>query len=232
MKIAYVFHNDAANPAIQSGRPAALLHEFTRQGHDVARIFPLPVPTTGAEFAKKVGYRLLRKHHRHDRHEDYLNALAQQYHARAAGRAFDLVFSPGSEVVSHLPADLPIVYCADATFANLGVHVPVAGGLASGGFAYARDVGAEAVQVFLSNPRGWARSAGDSKQDDEFRSRCAEAKMPTFADSPAARKISMGPPSDSLSGALNATRFHNALRVSRRTAPPSWTARPEASSGP
>lgn len=119
MKIAYVFHNDAANPAIQSGRPAALLNEFTRQGHDVARIFPLPVPTTGAEFAKKVGYRLLRKHHRHDRNADYLNALAAQYHARVAGRSFDLVFSPGSEVVSHLPADLPIVYCADATFANL-----------------------------------------------------------------------------------------------------------------
>jgi len=119
VKIAYVFHNDAANPAIQSGRPAALLNEFTRQGHDVARIFPLPVPTTGAEFAKKVGYRLLRKHHRHDRNADYLNALAAQYHARVAGRSFDLVFSPGSEVVSHLPADLPIVYCADATFANL-----------------------------------------------------------------------------------------------------------------
>jgi deoxyribonuclease-4 len=66
----------------------------------------------------------------------------------------------------------------------IGVHVPVAGGLASGGFAYARDVGAEAVQVFLSNPRGWARSAGDSKQDDEFRSRCAEAKMPTFVHAP------------------------------------------------
>lgn len=58
--------------------------------------------------------------------------------------------------------------------------MPVAGGLASGGLAYARDVGAQAVQVFLSNPRGWALSAGDPKQDDEFRSGCATAKMPTF----------------------------------------------------
>jgi deoxyribonuclease-4 len=64
------------------------------------------------------------------------------------------------------------------------VHVPVAGGLASGGLAYARDVGAEAVQVFLSNPRGWARSAGDPKQDDDFRSGCAKAKMPTFVHAP------------------------------------------------
>ncbi|HET9187490.1 MAG TPA: deoxyribonuclease IV [Acidothermaceae bacterium] len=66
----------------------------------------------------------------------------------------------------------------------IGVHVPVAGGLASGGLAYARDVGAEAVQVFLSNPRGWARSAGDPKQDDDFRSGCAKAKMPTFVHAP------------------------------------------------
>lgn len=66
----------------------------------------------------------------------------------------------------------------------VGVHVPVAGGLASGGLAYARDVGAEAIQVFLSNPRGWARSAGDPKQDDEFRGDCASAKIPTFVHAP------------------------------------------------
>lgn len=66
----------------------------------------------------------------------------------------------------------------------IGVHVPVAGGLASAGLAYAREVGAEAVQVFLSNPRGWARSAGDPRQDDEFRSGCAQAKMPTFVHAP------------------------------------------------
>jgi deoxyribonuclease-4 len=62
----------------------------------------------------------------------------------------------------------------------VGVHVPVAGGLSSGGLAYARDVGAEAIQVFLSNPRGWARSAGDARQDDEFRTGCATARIATF----------------------------------------------------
>jgi deoxyribonuclease-4 len=50
--------------------------------------------------------------------------------------------------------------------------------------AYARDVGAEAVQVFLSNPRGWARSAGDPLQDEEFRRGCSDAKMPTFVHAP------------------------------------------------
>ncbi|MDQ1487067.1 MAG: deoxyribonuclease [Actinomycetota bacterium] len=74
----------------------------------------------------------------------------------------------------------------------IGVHVPVAGGLASGGFAYARDVGAEAVQVFLSNPRGWARTSGDPRQDDEFRTGCATAKMPTFVH--AAYLVNLGSP--------------------------------------
>lgn len=45
----------------------------------------------------------------------------------------------------------------------------MAGGLATGGLAYAADVGAEVIQVFVSNPRGWARSAGDPAQDAKLR---------------------------------------------------------------
>jgi len=76
----------------------------------------------------------------------------------------------------------------------VGVHVPVAGGLANGGLTYARDVGAEAVQVFLSNPRGWTLSSGDPKQDDEFRSGCASAKIPTFVH--AAYLVNLGAPTE------------------------------------
>jgi deoxyribonuclease IV len=74
----------------------------------------------------------------------------------------------------------------------VGVHVPVAGGLSNGGLAYAREVGAEAIQVFLSNPRGWARNTGDARQDDDFRSRCAAAKIPTFVH--AAYLVNLGSP--------------------------------------
>jgi deoxyribonuclease-4 len=74
----------------------------------------------------------------------------------------------------------------------VGVHVPVAGGLSNGGLAYARDVGAEAIQVFLSNPRGWARNTGDARQDEDFRSSCAAAKMPTFVH--AAYLVNLGSP--------------------------------------
>ncbi len=43
----------------------------------------------------------------------------------------------------------------------VGGHVPVAGGLATVGLGYARELGAETVQVFVANPRGWATPAGN-----------------------------------------------------------------------
>ena len=38
----------------------------------------------------------------------------------------------------------------------VGAHAPVAGGLAKGALPYVDATGAQAVQVFVSNPRGWA----------------------------------------------------------------------------
>ena len=43
----------------------------------------------------------------------------------------------------------------------IGVHALTAGGLAGGALRYAADAGAEAMQVFVSNPRSWALSPGD-----------------------------------------------------------------------
>lgn len=65
----------------------------------------------------------------------------------------------------------------------VGSHVPVAGGLAKA-LAYAREIGAQAVQVFVSNPRGWAPSVGDPAQDEAFRGRCADERIPTFVHAP------------------------------------------------
>lgn len=65
----------------------------------------------------------------------------------------------------------------------IGSHVPVASGLVKG-LAYAREIGAAAVQVFVSNPRGWAPSLGDPAQDEIFRGRCADAGIPSFVHAP------------------------------------------------
>ncbi|WP_031061889.1 deoxyribonuclease IV [Streptomyces sp. NRRL F-5527] len=66
----------------------------------------------------------------------------------------------------------------------IGSHVPVAGGLHSVGLSYARDLGAETVQVFVANPRGWATPAGSPLQDEAFRAACAEASMPAYVHAP------------------------------------------------
>ncbi|MEO3763549.1 deoxyribonuclease IV [Streptomyces sp. B8F3] len=66
----------------------------------------------------------------------------------------------------------------------VGSHVPVAGGLAAKGLAHARKIGAEAVQVFVANARGWATPAGDPAQDEEFRRRCAEDGVPVYVHAP------------------------------------------------
>ncbi|WP_335931689.1 deoxyribonuclease IV [Streptomyces sp. PTD5-9] len=66
----------------------------------------------------------------------------------------------------------------------VGGHVPVAGGLAKVGLAYAREMGAEAVQVFVANPRGWATPAGNPAEDERFRAECAAASLPVYVHAP------------------------------------------------
>ncbi len=65
----------------------------------------------------------------------------------------------------------------------VGAHAFVSGGLTSG-LAYAREVGAEAVQVFVSNPRGWAASPGDPRQDERFRAAAVDARLPVYVHAP------------------------------------------------
>ena len=65
----------------------------------------------------------------------------------------------------------------------VGAHVPVAGGLAAG-LRYAAGVGAEAVQVFVSNPRSWALPGPDPGRDRAAAAQLAAAALPLFVHSP------------------------------------------------
>jgi deoxyribonuclease IV len=51
----------------------------------------------------------------------------------------------------------------------IGSHATASGGLATGALRYAVEVGAEVIQVFVSNPRGWAAGPGDPEQDTLLR---------------------------------------------------------------
>ena len=66
----------------------------------------------------------------------------------------------------------------------VGTHVTVGKGLVAGALASAQAIGCEAFQVFVGNPRGWALSAGDPREDARFREACAEAGQRVFVHSP------------------------------------------------
>jgi deoxyribonuclease-4 len=66
----------------------------------------------------------------------------------------------------------------------IGVHALAAGGLAGGALRYAADVGAEAMQVFVSNPRSWALSPGDPGEDRALRDHVAATGLPLFVHAP------------------------------------------------
>ena len=70
---------------------------------------------------------------------------------------------------------------------RIGAHVPVAGGFAAG-LRYAADTGAEAIQVFVSNPRSWSLPAGDAarqaREAGAIRDRLDEAALPVFVHTP------------------------------------------------
>ncbi|MBP2702436.1 deoxyribonuclease IV [Microbispora sp. RL4-1S] len=70
----------------------------------------------------------------------------------------------------------------------IGGHVLVSGGLATGGLRYAADIGAEMIQVFVTNPRGWALPAGNPAEDAKLR----ESGMPVYVH--AAYLVNFGSP--------------------------------------
>jgi deoxyribonuclease-4 len=73
---------------------------------------------------------------------------------------------------------------------NIGAHATVTGGLATGGLACAAAVGAEVIQVFVSNPRGWAAGPGDASQDHALR----ESGIGVFIHAPYLINLGSGDP--------------------------------------
>ena len=72
----------------------------------------------------------------------------------------------------------------------IGAHVPVAGGLATAGLRYAASVSAEAIQVFVSNPRGWALAPANPAEDAALRQRATD--LPVFVH--ASYLVNLGSP--------------------------------------
>ncbi|TDC80617.1 deoxyribonuclease IV, partial [Actinomadura sp. 7K507] len=89
----------------------------------------------------------------------------------------------------------------------VGAHVPVAGGLATGGLKYAAEIGAEAIQVFVANPRGWALPAGRPAEDEKLRAR---TDVPVYVHAP--YLVNFGSPSEETLAKSIATVRHSLVR--------------------
>lgn len=77
----------------------------------------------------------------------------------------------------------------------VGTHVKVGAGLVRGALTDAEAIGCEAIQVFVGNPRGWARSAGDPAVDAEFRRETERRGLRTFVH--ASYLVNLGSPTPS-----------------------------------
>ena len=93
----------------------------------------------------------------------------------------------------------------------VGTHVQVGKGLVKGALAHAAEVGAETIQVFAGNPRGWAHSAGDPSVDRAFRAACETSGMRVFIHTP--YLVNLGSPTPSTYEKSVASVAHNLKRA-------------------
>ena len=93
----------------------------------------------------------------------------------------------------------------------MGTHLKVGKGLVAGALAQADELGCEAIQIFVGNPRGWALSQGNRDEDARFRKGAAERGMRTFIHSP--YLINLGSPTRETYERSVASVAHNLMRA-------------------
>lgn len=89
---------------------------------------------------------------------------------------------------------------------RIGAHVPTSGGMAKRSIAYAQTIKAEAIQVFASNPRGWAMPEANPQADEAFYMKAEELDIATYVHAPFL--INLGSPTQSTyENSLASTRY-------------------------
>lgn len=93
----------------------------------------------------------------------------------------------------------------------VGTHVLVGKNLVAGALRAADDLGCEAIQVFVGNPRGWARSPGDPAVDEAFRAGAAERGLRVVIHTP--YLVNLGSPTAATYESSAALVAHNPRRA-------------------
>lgn len=78
---------------------------------------------------------------------------------------------------------------------RIGAHTPTSGGMAKRSIEYALATESEAIQVFASNPRGWAMPETNHEADAAFRSKTQEHDIKAYVHAPFL--INLGSPTPS-----------------------------------
>jgi glycosyltransferase involved in cell wall biosynthesis len=118
MNIAYAYEYRADDIDFQSGYPYFILHQLEKRAC-VGKVFPLSLHSKYAFAPKFLFYKLRGRTYRPDREPLLLKSLAAQISRQLDVAGSDFLFSPSSAALSFLDTDLPKVFCADATFANV-----------------------------------------------------------------------------------------------------------------
>jgi len=77
---------------------------------------------------------------------------------------------------------------------RIGAHVPTSGGLVKRALGYAKTIEAETIQIFASNPRGWAMPEANPTADKEFRAAAEAMDITTYIHAPFL--INLGSPTE------------------------------------
>ena len=105
----------------------------------------------------------------------------------------------------------PSISSAVARRNPVGTHCKVGAGLVKGTLADARRIGAEALQIFTGNPRGWALAQGDPAVDAAFRTACEDEEIRVFVHAP--YLVNLGSPTPATYERSVATVAHNLRRA-------------------
>lgn len=118
MKVAYAYELDASDIGVQSGHPFSILQQLQMRG-EVQPIFPLSDRARYLFAPKYLAHRLSSRIYRPEREPAVLKAFARQVERELGRSNADWIFSPGSPAITYVRSERPIVFCADATFANM-----------------------------------------------------------------------------------------------------------------
>lgn len=77
---------------------------------------------------------------------------------------------------------------------RIGAHTPTSGGMAKRSLGYAETIKAEVIQVFASNPRGWAMPEPNPVADEDFRTKAEAMDIATYVHAPFL--INLGSPTE------------------------------------